>query len=156
MKNFSHSHSHGHSNSRWHIWCSATLIYNILVIAFEILAQLFFTTHSWEDIFKYELTVQAFHIFWIIILWAIQMNIIHNLKQNSKTFILVWSLFIVFHIIFLHILPRTIWVLHEWENESWEFLRIILIAVLVTILFLIRDPVLRYFWLKNKRILKKN
>lgn len=142
---------HKHEHKR----CSATIVYNILVIIFEIIAQLSLTHHEAWEVLNYELIVQWVHLVGIILLWATQLFLIHRLKQNSKTFMLIWSTFIFLHVVVLHILPRIIWVVYQWHwDETWEYIRIILIALVVSILFLVRDPILRYFWLKNKRNFK--
>lgn len=147
-------HNHNHSA---HVFCLATVVYNILVVVAEVVLQLVLTTHDIHDVVQFELLVQGVHILGTISLGILQWWIMHKMKQQtSLKFAGLSILMIVIHMIVLHLIPR-LWgiSLHEHHDggELKEIIVLVSIVLFVTILFWKRETLLTKSGLKNKRMI---
>ncbi len=160
-----HAHNHHHDLSRKHLKehpiCIATIIYNILVLAIELIIIAAVNHMSWQDMIGYEGVLQGIHLLGVILLAIINWWWIHrwskhndNTAQSVGKFFSISTLILIAHIVLLHIVPRLIgFELHEHEeagSETVEFVALGAIIVFVTISFWWRDAVLRRLGLKNK------
>ena len=159
-----HTHEHHHDLSRKHLHehpiCIATIIYNIIVLAVELLIIATVNHLTWHDLLGYEGVLQGIHVLGIIILAIINWRWIHrwskdtdNTTQSVGKFFSISTLILIAHIVLLHIIPRLIgFELHHDEggSEIVEFIALGAIIVFVTIAFWRRDTLLKKVGLKNK------
>ena len=147
-----------HPQKPHHVYCLATIVYNVLVIVAEIVLQLFFTTHEIHEVLSFEIKIQLFHIIGVILLGVLQWWIIHRIKkQTLGVFTGVSFLMILVHMFVLHILPRAWGIIVEEHNHSMEVRETIIllfIILFVTLLFWKREYWLEKYGLKNKRYVK--
>lgn len=161
-----HTHDHHHEFSRKHLHehpiCIATIIYNIIVLAVELIIIAVVNHMSREDLIGYEGVLQGIHLLGIILLAVINRRWIHrwskhndNTAQSVGKFFSISTLILIAHIVLLHIVPRLIgFELHHDEggSETLEFISLGAIIVFVTLAFWWRDAVLHKLGLKNKFI----
>lgn len=148
-----HSH-HGHTHNEPHIWCVATIVYNILVVLIELVLQLLLTDHDSQELASFEIQVQVFHFVGMIILGIVQYWIMHKIKKQTTLKFAGVSMFMVaVHMIVLHLIPRLWGVVHMHHGEISEVFTLIGIVVFVSLLFWFRDNILHSSGLKNKRII---
>lgn len=160
-----HNHSHHHDFSRHHLRehpiCIATIIYNIIVLAVELIIISVVNDMSRHDLVGYEGVLQGIHLLGIVLLAVINRRWIHrwskesdNTTQSVGKFFSISTLILIAHIVLLHIVPRIIgFELHHDEaggSETVEFISLGVIIVFVTIAFWWRDALLQRFGLKNK------
>ena len=159
-----HTHDHTHDLSRKHLRehpiCIATIIYNILVLAVELLIVATVNHLTWQDLLGYEGVLQGIHLLGIILLAIINWRWIHRWSNHNDStaqsvgkFFSISTLILIAHIVLLHIVPRLIgFELHHDEggSETVEFAVLGAIIVFITIAFWRRDTILHSIGLKNK------
>lgn len=168
-----HEHHHTHDFSRKHMHehpiCIATIIYNILVLAVEIIIIAVVNHMSLHDLIGYEGVLQGIHLLGVIILGVLNWLWIHRWSNHHEArlqtvgkFFSVSTIMFIAHIVLLHLVPRWIgFELHghdHEQSESVEFIVLGVIIVFVTVAFRSRDYVLERLGLKNRFTvsLKKN
>lgn len=152
-----HHHDHSHHE---HPICIATIIYNVLVLAVELIIIGAVNHMTWQDLLGYEGVLQGVHLLGIVILGIINWRWIHRWSkhhdsrlQTAGKFLSVSTLLFGLHIVLLHIVPRIIgFELHHDEggSETIEFIVLAAIILFVTVAFRWRDALLHKTGLKNK------
>lgn len=161
MHNHSHHHTFSRKHMREHPVCIATIIYNVLVLAVELLIIASVTDMSLHDLLGYEGILQGIHLLGIIILGVINWWWIHRWSthhesslQSTGKFLSVSTIMFIAHIVLLHLLPRWIgFELHGHDHEHSEMLEFGVLAIIilfVTVAFWSRDAVLQKLGLKNR------
>lgn len=161
-----HSHSHHHfsrKHLREHPICIATIVYNILVLAVELIIIGAVNDLSLHDLLGYEGILQGIHLLGIVILGIINWWWIHRWSnhhesslQSTGKFLSVSTIMLFAHIVLLHLIPRWIgFELHAHEHghehsELIEYLALAGIIVFVTLAFRRRDELLARLGLKGK------
>ena len=165
-----HHHHHTHSLSWKHLKshpiCLASVIYNILVVAVEIIILAFVTHMDFHDMLGYEGIMQLIHLVGIILLtvlnyWWIHTWSIHEDTKSQATAKFFWVSVIIFilHIILLHIIPRVIgFELHHHDeaanSETVEYVALGAIILFVTLAFRYKEAILQALNIKNKYIFR--
>ena len=159
-----HHHNH-HPFSRTHMKehpiCIATIIYNVLVLAVELIIIAAVNHLSWHDLIGYEGILQGIHLLGIILLGIFNWWWIHRWSnhhesslQSTGKFLSVSTIMFIAHIMLLHLLPRWIgFELHGHDHEQSEIVEFAVLAgiiIFVTVAFRSRDTLLVKLGLKNK------
>lgn len=158
-------HQHHHSFSRAHMKehpiCIATIIYNVLVLAVELIIIAAVNHLTWHELLGYEGVLQGVHLLGVVLLGLFNWRWIHRWSNHHETslqttgkFLSVSTIMFLAHILLLHLLPRWIgFELHghdEGQSETVEFIALAGIIVFVTIAFRSRDTILEWLGVKNK------
>ncbi len=163
-----HDHKHAHSHDlswkhlREHPICIATIVYNIAVVAVEIIIIAAVNHVTFHDLLGYEGILQGIHLLGVILLGFINWWWIHRWSQHhhetrlqtTGKFFSVSTIMFAAHIILLHVLPRWIgFELHGHDHEHSETVEFIVlggIIIFVTVAFLRRDEILEKLHVKNR------